>query len=206
MLTNQVDLVKEFMSYVSRDIRPDGCWIWIGHIGSSGYPTFRGKKAYVRSVEIFYGVPDAIKTEYSVEPPHIDHVCHTIALKKGLCHGGKDCLHRRCVNPIHLEPVSRQENAYRRRKPLKPKRVTIIEGWIKPTDLAEYFTSHTNLTGITSKYVLYLIKNPRYKFKIRRINIRGQLIIPIEDSIEKLNTLFNTDIRYEATFITFFEI
>lgn len=46
--------------------------------------------------------------------PHgleIDHVCHTRDLS---CKAGKHCLHRRCVNPAHLEPVTHAENNRRR--------------------------------------------------------------------------------------------
>lgn len=42
----------------------------------------------------------------------LDHLCHTNTSE---CAGGTACLHRRCVNPAHLEPVSRGENARRGR-------------------------------------------------------------------------------------------
>lgn len=40
----------------------------------------------------------------------IDHVCHNLDLT---CPGGPSCLHRRCVNPDHLEAVTRRENIRR---------------------------------------------------------------------------------------------
>ena len=40
----------------------------------------------------------------------LDHVCHT---RSTTCRGGVTCLHRRCVNPYHLEPVTSQENTRR---------------------------------------------------------------------------------------------
>jgi hypothetical protein len=42
----------------------------------------------------------------------IDHRCHT---DDATCPGGPTCLHRRCVNPAHLEPVTNGENLRRGR-------------------------------------------------------------------------------------------
>ncbi|MFE0088801.1 HNH endonuclease signature motif containing protein [Streptomyces sp. NPDC059016] len=41
---------------------------------------------------------------------HLDHLCHTRDLA---CPGGPACLHRRCINPEHLEPVTSRENTIR---------------------------------------------------------------------------------------------
>lgn len=38
----------------------------------------------------------------------LDHLCHTSD-----CHLGKDCPHRRCINPAHLEPVTERTNVLR---------------------------------------------------------------------------------------------
>src|SRR5690606_9229059 len=40
----------------------------------------------------------------------VDHLCHT---RDTSCPGGAACLHRRCVNPYHLEPVTPRENTLR---------------------------------------------------------------------------------------------
>jgi hypothetical protein len=40
----------------------------------------------------------------------LDHLCHT---RDRTCAGGITCLHRRCANLGHLEPVTRQENIRR---------------------------------------------------------------------------------------------
>jgi hypothetical protein len=42
----------------------------------------------------------------------IDHLCHNACDD---CPGGKVCIHRRCLNPAHLEAVPRQTNARRSR-------------------------------------------------------------------------------------------
>lgn len=43
----------------------------------------------------------------------LDHVCHS---KDQACEGGSGCLHRRCVNPDHLELVTAAENRRRARQ------------------------------------------------------------------------------------------
>jgi hypothetical protein len=45
-------------------------------------------------------------------PPgsHIDHTCHNEAAARGECAGGLTCLHRGCINPMHLEAKTHQEN------------------------------------------------------------------------------------------------
>lgn len=40
----------------------------------------------------------------------LDHLCHTDDLH---CQGGASCLHRRCVNPDHLEAVTKSQNQRR---------------------------------------------------------------------------------------------
>lgn len=80
-------------------IRANGCWFWLGRPTPQGYAMtwFRGKsvKAH-RAVYITMkgAVPDGLG---------LDHLCHNADLT---CSGGPTCLHRRCVNPDHLEPVS----------------------------------------------------------------------------------------------------
>lgn len=66
----------------------DECWEWMGTV-SMGYGIFRGKKAYRMSYETFVGeIPNGLV---------IDHLCEN----------------RSCVNPYHLEPVTRGENTRR---------------------------------------------------------------------------------------------
>ena len=82
----------------------DGCWHWTGFIDPQGYGRmgFKGRKsALVHHVahEILVGpVPDGLT---------LDHTCHTFHPD---CVGGTGCLHRRCANPDHLEPVTLAEN------------------------------------------------------------------------------------------------
>ena len=41
---------------------------------------------------------------------YLDHDCHNKAALKGECLGGASCIHRRCVNPGHLSPVTASQN------------------------------------------------------------------------------------------------
>src|SRR6185369_17164459 len=73
-----------------------GCWLWTGPIKPSGYPNvfeYRGARqpAHRHFYERFVGpIPVGLD---------LDHLCRT----------------RRCVNPAHLEPVTRLENMRRAR-------------------------------------------------------------------------------------------
>lgn len=40
----------------------------------------------------------------------LDHECHNRAALRGECDGGSGCVHRRCVNPGHLAPVTPEQN------------------------------------------------------------------------------------------------
>lgn len=69
-----------------------GCWEWTGHIDSNGYGKASRGWAHRLSYEAFVApIPEGLE---------IDHLCRN----------------RRCVNPEHLETVSRAENL--RRSPL----------------------------------------------------------------------------------------
>lgn len=71
-----------------------GCWLWIGPLNSGGYSEYRvGTYQVYRGHRISYAalvgsIPDGLQ---------LDHVCRT----------------RSCVNPGHLEPVTRHENQLR---------------------------------------------------------------------------------------------
>ena len=75
----------------------DECWPWLGHVSKRGYGIFwfggRRGHAHRAAYELLVGpVPEGF---------HVDHTCHN----DSGCEGGDDCLHRRCVNPRHLEAV-----------------------------------------------------------------------------------------------------
>ncbi len=92
-------------------VAPDGCWRWTGTL-SKGYGRFHpgsGRRSG-------YGMTRAHRLSYMVlvgpigDGLQLDHVCHT---NDESCPGGESCLHRRCVNPAHLEPMTNAENQRR---------------------------------------------------------------------------------------------
>lgn len=82
--------------------KPDGCWHWTGSRLSNGYGVLGPEYAHRAVYELLVGpISDG---------QELDHLCHNADLA---CPGGWECLHRRCVNPSHLEPVSPTENRQR---------------------------------------------------------------------------------------------
>lgn len=99
-------LIERFLEKVQVT---DSCWIWQGSVtdSSEGYGHIRDEqsircRAHVVAYELFVG-PIAPGLE-------IDHLCHNADHE---CRGGRLCLHRRCVNPEHLEPVLPRTNRLR---------------------------------------------------------------------------------------------
>lgn len=85
---------------------PDECWPWLWRTSVRGYGTLVVAKVEYKAHRLAYEhwigpVPDGMV---------VDHICHNI--DPG-CAGGKTCLHRRCVNPAHLEPVTAGTNTLR---------------------------------------------------------------------------------------------
>lgn len=81
---------------------PGGCVIWTGGTGGGGYGSTSRGPAHRVGYELLVG---------PVAPGlQVDHACHN---RDTSCSGGTTCLHRRCVNPYHLEPVTNGENARR---------------------------------------------------------------------------------------------
>lgn len=92
----------------------NGCWIWIRGVDSGGYARaqmrLHGWKLTLRAARAVYkAMVGPIPEGWT-----LDHLCHT---RDEACAGGPGCLHRRCVNPAHLEPVTRGEKVRRGRGP-----------------------------------------------------------------------------------------
>ena len=88
---NTQDAETRFMAFVEK--ADSGCWNWTGTCQANGYSTFAIAGKTVRghrwSYEHFVAqIPDGLE---------IDHLCRN----------------RKCVNPSHLEPVTRKENRRR---------------------------------------------------------------------------------------------
>lgn len=89
----------------SYDVMPDGCWRW-KHWLRRGYGQFTldgiRLQAHRASYLLLVGpIPEGLD---------LDHTCHT---NDRSCPGGDTCPHRSCVNPAHLEPVTRSVNLTR---------------------------------------------------------------------------------------------
>lgn len=96
--------------------QPNGCVHYGGYIDPNGYGRLGidGVSAYAHraAYELFVGpIPDGMT---------IDHECHN---RDRSCVGGVACLHRRCVNVVHLRACTPEENTragWERRRPALP--------------------------------------------------------------------------------------
>lgn len=89
----------------------DACWPWTGVIDPKGYGHLRDQGRWLLAHRVAYTlmrgpIPDGMQ---------LDHLCHT---RDVACQAARQCFHRRCVNPAHLEPVSLRENRRRGRPAL----------------------------------------------------------------------------------------
>lgn len=86
-------------------VSPDDCWPWLGHIRHDGYGCLSTGR---QSTMIAHRFAWLLLTG---EPPapylDLDHQCHNRDIS---CAGGSSCLHRRCVNPLHLRATDRRTN------------------------------------------------------------------------------------------------
>lgn len=80
--------IEEFWERVAKSTVND-CWLWTGNISPNGYGRFgkiyAHRYAYISEYD---GIPEGLD---------LDHLCRV----------------RHCVNPRHLEPVTRKENVRR---------------------------------------------------------------------------------------------
>lgn len=89
-------------------VMPDGCWHWQGTILNDGYGQLVTGGVHWLAHRFFY-------TQLVGEIPEgkvLDHTCHN----DSDCVAGRDCLHRRCVNPQHLDPTTTKINTNRGRR------------------------------------------------------------------------------------------
>lgn len=100
--------LDRFWSHVS--VQDGPCTRWGGTRNDEGYGVFfvrlNGQARQIRAHRIAYellvgSIPEDLT---------LDHTCHTNDLS---CVGGVRCLHRLCVTPAHLEPVTRGINTLR---------------------------------------------------------------------------------------------
>lgn len=99
-------LAQRFWPKVDTSGGPDACWPWTSRIDDYGYGIIVREGAEVHAQRVAYLLM------VGVIPAgfHVDHQCHNRDLS---CPGGRTCLHRRCVNPAHLEAVTPTVNQER---------------------------------------------------------------------------------------------
>jgi hypothetical protein len=95
---------QRFMAKVT--VLPNGCWVFSGKKGDGGYTYFwfegKSRLAHRFIYEQMVGpIPDGYQ---------VDHLCHA---RDSSCPANRDCPHRACVNPAHLEPVPPVVNVLR---------------------------------------------------------------------------------------------
>lgn len=89
------DIRERFLAKVEYDTN-GGCWLWSGaNDGVRGYGRFRAD--YELGTRQAHRAAYALFCEPVPDDLEIDHLCHVPS----------------CVNPAHLEPVTRQENMRR---------------------------------------------------------------------------------------------
>jgi hypothetical protein len=95
--------LRAFVAQVDPTAGEDACWYWRGPVDKGGYGSFgAGTGAHRAAYELMVGpIPDGRV---------VDHLCHNV---DPTCPGGRGCRHRLCVNPAHLDVVTRGENVLR---------------------------------------------------------------------------------------------
>lgn len=101
-LSESVVQESRFWSQVEQS---GNCWRWSGGTNDKGYGLYHSDGP-VGAHRVAYGqmvgeIPPGLE---------LDHLCHNEDLS---CDAGDGCIHRRCVKPSHLEPVSKEENTKR---------------------------------------------------------------------------------------------
>jgi hypothetical protein len=105
--TDDADRLADLWLHVDKS-GPNGCWIYTGkRYGGYGQHTYDGKPWLVhRLIYTLLIGPVA-------DDQQLDHLCHTADMG---CRSGRQCPHRACCNPAHLEPVTQAENKRRSRR------------------------------------------------------------------------------------------
>lgn len=100
-------LIERFWSKVDQS-GPGGCWLWTDRVLNSGYALLTITENGQRRKPLVHRLAYELLVGPIPVGMTIDHVCHN----QSVCPPGP-CLHRRCVNPAHLEPVDMETNQKR---------------------------------------------------------------------------------------------
>jgi hypothetical protein len=98
-----MSILEQLLSHTT--IIATGCWLYDHRVMPNGYAQIdKHDYAHRVSYELFRGpIPPG---------KELDHTCHSLDLS---CQERNACIHRRCINPWHLEPVTHRVNLLRGR-------------------------------------------------------------------------------------------
>lgn len=95
-------LVERLLTH--REVSPEGCWLYTRYCNPDGYAEATYHDAERHSFHVFVHRLVYMRFAGDVDDDdQIDHTCHD---PKVCLVPPKECPHRRCFNPAHLEPVS----------------------------------------------------------------------------------------------------
>lgn len=119
--------LDEGARFAAKVVETGGCWLRSSGHNAKGYATFRAaggrlwrahrwlwERTVVIDGRVIWCGGDVVRP--IPEGLTLDHLCHEGAARLGLCPGGNGCPHRGCVDPRHLELVTRAENTSRVRR------------------------------------------------------------------------------------------
>lgn len=99
-------------------VADNGCWHWSGYVMPNGYGTVSvtalRKKGPIGAHVLSWIAHNGPLPIIDGRVADVDHVCHN---NDPTCEDGWACLHRRCINPLHLRTTSRNTNLKAGRKP-----------------------------------------------------------------------------------------
>lgn len=86
------------------EVTPAGCWRWTGLTSPQGYARVMHLRARTPGHRLAYELLVGPVLDGLV----LHHVCH---VEDRNCPGGRTCLHRACLRPAHLVPMTQAEHA-----------------------------------------------------------------------------------------------
>lgn len=143
-------------------ISVDGCWIYQRQPGADGYIFFDGAGAHHAHRAMYIAFNGFIESGL-----YFDHTCHN---RDQQCTGGRDCMHRRCVNPAHLQAVEPRDNLLRSRNApstLNSLKTSCVRGH-------PYSAENTGLSTVRGKVVRRYCKLCRKAYAARRYRAKKE--------------------------------
>lgn len=93
--------------------KTDTCWPWRAALNENGYGVWNVRQAADEfGTNLAHRISWLLAGRELIDGFSLDHLCHT---RDWTCTAGTECLHRRCVNPDHLEQVPGVVNTMRGR-------------------------------------------------------------------------------------------